>query len=344
MRYQDKVYGNFNITEPVILELLNSSVFKRLKNVDQGGYGALCAKPYKKQGQHGHNRLAHSVGVYLLLKKYGAPLKEQIAGLIHDVSHSVFSHCIDYVADTGNGKEQSHQDNLHNSFIKKTQIPKILKKYGFELEYILNDKNFPLKENKLPDLCADRIDYALKEGVFFKEISLGEVKSLLNNLRAEAGHWLFKNIKPAKKFAKLFYKLNNIYFAGEHSAIMFLSVGNYLKYALQKKYIKHSDLYTTDKIVIKKIKKHLNKDKKLNLLWQRMNGKIKVHPVRKIFSNGARQNRRDYDARIFCKSRIVDPLFMDGGKIKRLSQAEPSWGKIVKQELKPKQYFLKFEK
>jgi len=63
-----------------------------------------------------------------------------------------------------------------------------------------------------------------------------------------------------------------------------------------------------------------------------MNGKIVV-----------RQNRRNYDAQIFCKSRIVDPLFIDKKKIKRLSQAQPAWGKIVKQELKPKQYFLKFQ-
>jgi len=35
---------------------------------------------------------------------------------------------------------------------------------------------------------------------------------------------------------------------------------------------------------------------------------------------------------------------MRKGKIKRLSKIKPNWGKIVKQELKPKEYFLKFEK
>ncbi|MEI6596977.1 MAG: hypothetical protein WCL13_02060 [bacterium] len=333
MRYYDKVYGDINIIEPVILELLNSPALKRLRNIDQGGYGPLCVKPYARPGQFGHNRLAHSIGVYLLLKKYKAPIEEQIAGLIHDVSHSAFSHCIDYVLETGNGREQSHQDNSHNNFVKKTAIPKILKKYKFNLDYILNDKNFPLKEKLLPDLCADRIDYNLREGIIFEEITNFQAKEILNNLIIVNNNWVFKNLKTAKKFAQLSYKLNKIYYSGFPTAIMFRTVGDCLKYALDKKYITITDIYTTDKIVLAKIKKYLNKDKHLNLLWQRMNGKIK-----------AKQNRKNYDAHIFCKSRIVDPLFIDKKKIKRLSEDELSWGKIVKQELKPKEYFLKFNK
>ncbi|MFH1582977.1 MAG: hypothetical protein ABIB72_01505, partial [Candidatus Falkowbacteria bacterium] len=275
--------------------------------------------------------------------KYNAPLEEQIAGLIHDVSHSVFSHCIDYVIKTGDGKEQNHQDNFHDSFVKKTDIPKILKKYGYNLSYILNDKNFSLKEKALPNLCADRIDYILREGIIFKKISNTEAKNILDNLTVRNNRWVFKNFKTAKKFAQLFYKLNRVYYSGLPTAIMFKTVGDCLKYALQKRYITYNDLYTTDKIVLAKIKTYLNKDEKLKLFWQSMNGKIK-----------AKQNRKNYDARIFCKSRIVDPLFLDKRKInphtklgvgiKRLSEAEPNWGKIVKQELKPKEYFLKFEK
>jgi len=331
MKYQDRVYGHFNITEPVILELIKCPALKRLKDIDQGGYGPLFAKPYKQVGQFGHNRFTHSVGVYLLLKKYNAPLEEQIAGLIHDVSHSAFSHCIDYIVDGGNGKEQNHQDNLHDSFVKKTDIPKILKKYGFNINYILDDKNFPLKENKSPDLCADRIDFSLRDAITFEEISKKEAQEILDGLIIKNNNWVFKNFRLADKYAKLYLKINKIYYAGIASANMFVTVGNCIKYALQKKYIKQSDLYTTDKIVIAKIKKNLNKDEKLNLFWRRMNDK-----------NSVSKNAANYDKQIFCKSRIVDPLFMDKGKIKKLSQAKSKWGKIVKQELKPKQYFLKY--
>ena len=171
MEYIDRVYGRFEIVEPVIIELINSPSLQRLKNIDQTGYRPFWVKPDIEIGKYENSRFAHSVGVYLLLKIYNAPIEEQIAGLIHDVSHSAFSHCIDYVLDSGSEKEHNHQDNIFNEFVRKTEIPEILKKYGFDLDYILDDKNFPLKERDLPDLCADRIDYSLRTAVIFGELS-----------------------------------------------------------------------------------------------------------------------------------------------------------------------------
>ena len=90
MKYLDQVYGENEINEPVILEIIASPEMQRLKGVDQAGY----FEPYFPGVQH--TRFEHSMGVYLLLKKYGAPLEEQIAGLIHDISHPAFSHAGDY--------------------------------------------------------------------------------------------------------------------------------------------------------------------------------------------------------------------------------------------------------
>ena len=334
MKYTDRVYGEFEIiTEPVILEIVNSPSLQRLKGIDQAGYQPLWVKPDIKVGAYDHTRFAHSLGVYFLLRKYGASLEKQIAGLIHDVSHSAFSHCVDYVLDSGSETEQNYQDNLFNNFIRKTEIPDIIKKYRLDLEYILDDENFPLKEKSLPDLCADRIDYSLRTAVIFGELNEKDKEYLLENLDTENNNWVFKNFESAKKYAELFLRLNKVYYAGLSSAIMFRAVGDCLKYALQKGYISEEDLYTTDKIVLEKIKIFLNKDEKLKLLWERMNNKVKVG-----------NNPNNYDAQVFCKSRIVNPLFRDNGILKRVSESESRWNDIIKQESKPKQYFLKFER
>lgn len=333
MKYTDRVYGEFEITEPVILELINSPSIQRLKEIDQAGYRPLWVKPDAETGEHDHSRFAHSVGVYLLLRKYNAPLEEQIAGLIHDVSHSAFSHCIDYILESGSEKEHNLQDNLFDSYVRKAEIPGIIKKYGFDLEYILEDENFPLKEKSLPDLCADRIDYSLKTAVIFGELDEKSKKFLLDNLAAENNNWVFNNFKAAKRCAELFLKLNTDYYAGLKSAIMFRTVGDCLRYALQKGYISKNDLYTTDKLVIEKIERCLMGDERLKLLFDRMNNKVKII-----------NDPNDYDASIFCKSRVVDPLFKHNNKLKRVSEADPNWANIIQQESKPKQYFLKFEK
>ncbi len=333
MIYQDRIYGEIEITEPVVLELINSSSLQRLKDIDQAGYRPLWVKPDVNVGEYDHSRFAHSLGVYLLLRKYNASTEEQIAGLIHDVSHSAFSHCIDYILDSGSQKEHNHQDNLFENYVRKTEIPDIIKKYGFDLEYILNDKNFPLKEKNLPDLCADRIDYSLKTAVIFGELNEQDKNYLLENLAVENNNWVFKSFESAKKYADLFLLLNTKYYAGMESAVMFRTVGDCMRYALQVEYITENDLYTTDKIVLEKIQNFLEKDERLRLFWERMNNKTRIG-----------NDPNDYDAQVFCKSRVIDPLCYYTGKVARVSEIDREFAEILKKESKPKEYFLKFEK
>lgn len=330
MIYQDRIYGEIEITEPVVLELINSPAMQRLKGIDQAGY----FEPFVGVPDVGHSRFEHSLGVFILLKKYGVSLEEQISGLIHDVSHSAFSHCIDYVLDSGsNIQEQNHQDNIFDDFVRKTDIPEILKKYGFDLDFILDYKNFPLKEKDLPDLCADRIDYSLRDGICYAKFEKEYADYFLDNLTVKDNLWIFKNFESAKKYADFFKEMNAKFWAGVPTALMFTTVGYYLRYALEKKYIDEEDLYTTDKEVIDKITAFLDKDEKLQLFWDRMNNKVKIS-----------LNEEDYDFLAPCKSRAVDPLCIHGGEILRVSDIDKNWKEIIKKESEQKKYHIKFEK
>ncbi|MDD4661820.1 MAG: HD domain-containing protein, partial [Candidatus Pacebacteria bacterium] len=286
-------------------------------------------EPYKKGSSY--SRFEHSVGCFLLLRRFGASIEEQIAGLIHDVSHSAFSHCIDYALDEGSQLKHTYQDSIFIDFVKKTEIPKILKKYNFNPDYVLEEKNFPLQEVDVPDLCADRIDYSLRTNILFEGID--ETEYFLDHLKTINNKWVFKDFKSAQKYRKMFSKINAKYFSGIDSARMLQTVGTWLRYSLSKKYISKKDLYSTDKEVLKKVKANLKSDPELRLLFDRMN--------RKVDSNN---NISDYDVKVFCKSRVVDPLCLFKGKIKRVSEIDLRWGKNVKKELKPKEYFLKFDK
>jgi len=325
MIYTDRIYGKIKIVEPVILDLIKSPTLQRLKGISQGGYYEVYFPGTFS------SRFEHSVGVFLLLKKFKAPIEEQIAGLIHDVSHSAFSHCIDYALDEGSEKEQSHQDNVFAEYVRKSEIPKILKKYGFDLEYILDEKNFPLKEKDLPDLCADRIDYSLRQALLFGMADIRVVRYLLNNLVVGKGGWVFKDYRSAQKYADIFFSLNRVHYAGMYTALMFRTVGDYLKHALLKKYIVKEDLYLTDNKVLNKIALHHKKDKELFHLFRRMNNEVRYE-----------NNPDNFETRVFCKSRIVDPLCIHNKKILRVSEINPAWKKITTEESKPKEYFFKF--
>jgi uncharacterized protein len=332
MKYFDRVYGEFEIDEPVILNLVENYAIQRLKGIDQAGYYPMWIGPDDGISELDHSRFAHSMGVFLLLRQFNASIEEQIAGLIHDVSHSAFSHCIDYVLDVGSEQEHNHQDNVFKEFFNKTELPEILNKYGIDPDYILDEDNFPLEERELPDLCADRIDYSLRTAVLFGELSDEDRKYLLNNLTVENNYWLFKDYSSAERYAELFLELNTDYYAAIKSAIMFRTVGDCMRYALKKGYIIEEDLYKNDKFVLDKIRKFMKQDRKLESLFNRMNNNTVV-----------RNDPDNYDAAVFCKSRVVDPLFKSNGQLKRVSEGNPKWGEIIEQELRPKQYFLKFE-
>ncbi|MCR4284259.1 MAG: HD domain-containing protein [Parcubacteria group bacterium] len=327
MLYEDKIYGEVEIDEPVILEIINSPDFQRLKGVDQAGY----FKPHIKRNKV--TRFEHSVGVYILLKKFGAPLEEQIAGLIHDISHSAFSHCIDYVLDEGSEKDHDHQDNIFEDFIKnKTQIPSILNKHGFDVDYIIDDKNFPLKERDLPDLCADRIDYSLRDGRASELIDDDSIKLFLDKLKTEDGKWYFDDFETAKKFAKYFMDMNDKYWTGIHTAVMFRCGGDFLKHGLSKRYITIEDLYKTDNYVLDKLRFYTSKDDELKRLFDRADFKINIT-----------NSPSGYDAKLLVKSRAVNPLFREDKEFLRVSDLDKEWVEILKRESNPKEWFLKFD-
>lgn len=80
----DKIYGREDIKEPVLQELLKTEPVLRLKGISQFGM------PNRYYPFKGFSRYEHSVGVMLLLGRLGASVEEQVAGLLHDVSHLRF--------------------------------------------------------------------------------------------------------------------------------------------------------------------------------------------------------------------------------------------------------------
>ncbi len=64
-------------------------------------------------------RYEHSLGVYLLLRRLGAGPREQVAGLLHDVSHTAFSHAVDFVFSS---EEQDHHEALKPVFLDRPDL------------------------------------------------------------------------------------------------------------------------------------------------------------------------------------------------------------------------------
>lgn len=332
MNLTDVIYGNFIIEESVLSELINSENLQRLRNISSGGYHPA----YPAIGSEAMNRYNHSIGVFLLLRKYGAPLEEQIAGLIHDVSHSAFSHTIDYIAvEDGHESQKNHstQDDNHDAFIKSTDIPAILEKHGFDLSYILDDSNFPLKENDLPDICADRIDYSLRQGYGIYGIIDEEQKNfILEHLVNHNSSFVFDNQEAAKIYAETFWKMDEKHWSGIRSATMFALGGKMFRYAVKKSCVTLNDFFKLDDVkIIEMIKTKLGDDPEIKECMRLLN----------LPDERFESNPENCIEKVFCKSRKVDPYIVLGSNLKRLSELDNDFKTRLEKAAKFKEYFIR---
>jgi len=294
MLVEDRLYGKFEIDSSVLVELINSPAIQRLKGINQLGVPAEFY-PFPS-----YSRYEHSIGVMLLLKMLGANEEEQIAGLLHDASHTAFSHMIDWVI-KGQGGGESYQDENHLSFLKKTEMPAILARHGYDIEKIADYHRFGLLERDIPNLCADRVDYALCE--FSDDV----IQECLASLAVKDGFIVFDNIRLAELFAMNFIERQKVNWGGLEAVNRYFYFAKALRRTLELGLIKFEDFYKDDAHVMNLIKDCQDEEFK----------KIMAALSIKNWDNLPKS-----DQRMLKKIRFIDPLCVSGHGVKRLSEID----------------------
>lgn len=298
MLISDKLYGEFKI-EKVLEELVLSTPVQRLKGVHQGGASYLVNEKWNV------TRYEHSIGVMLLIRKLGGSLEEQIAGLLHDISHTAFSHVVDFVFDN---KDEDYHEKIFASVIEESEIPTILKKYGYNYEdLLLDDSKWTLLEQPAPELCADRVDYTLRDMYEYGHITLHEVQSFINDLVVVDGKMYLQNLEKAEWFVKTYYKEVIDFFMDPLNVYGYHILAKLLKLSLDKEVINLNDFLKTDEELIKKIK--LVKDKQIQDLLRKLHPKVIVV-----------EEQTNYDFHLKNKVRLIDPSVYHGNKLTRASE------------------------
>ena len=314
MMLNDPIYGKTEITEPILSELINSPLLQRLKKLSQYGI------PDKYYHLKGYSRFEHSLGVMILLRRLGATLEEQIAGLIHDISHLAFSHVADWVFADGEKRDSNEnlQDTLLESFLSGKKVLKIFKKYNLSLERLSREENFSLLEKPTPDLCADRVDYALREFKYWLNPKI--VETILKNIINFNGEIAFLDKEVAFAFASNFLELQTQHWGGFESTIRYHFFSQILKKAIEKKIIIKNDFYKDDVYITQKIEKFNEEEinKVLLVLKQKKLAKMDFLAGEKIYK----------------KFRYVDPKIIVGAKLEKLSIVNPKFNKEIEKHRK----------
>ncbi len=306
MEIKDKIFGDIKIDENIIIDLINSPDFQRLKGISQFGI------PDELYHIEGFNRFEHSIGVFFILRNLGASMEEQVAGLLHDVSHASFSHIVDWVY--GFEKTESYQDNFHNEFIEKSDISKILNEYGYSSKNISNLSEFKLLDRHIPEMCVDRFEYAIRE------LPKNKTSNYLNGVYAYNNYLIFDNVGIAKDFAEGFVGIQKNHWGGFESMIRYRLFSDALKEIVDADILKQNDFWDKTESEIIEIMRSSKNNRVLKTLDLLENNKNLEFLQNK---NGINLQK---------KFRYVDPLVKNGDKLVCLSEIDNDFVELIKKE------------
>lgn len=305
------LYGTTLIAEPVLITLIKSPAFERLQHINQ--YGAV----HYVEGQKKFTRYEHSLGVFFLTKKFGAPLDEQIAALLHDVSHTVFSHVGDvlFKSNYRSGKD-SYQDTIHEWYLKQSGIANILQSYGYEHACSAAAKQRQrCFEQSLPNLCADRIEYNLSGGFLDGLITADEIHNLLNALHFQEESWFFDSQAMAEKFGRLSLELSESRWGSAWGVFVDYIASLALQRAIDLAIITYHDIhFSTDEVI-----------------WQRLNVSQDstilsyLDAIEKCTTRYVLASSGAEDIHLRGKFSGTDPFVAHNGKLVRLRELSESY-------------------
>lgn len=245
MTYQDTVYGAVEIDEPVLVDLMESAALQRLKGVLQHGISGWLGITSPV------TRYEHSVGTMLLARRLGAGLPEQIAALLHDVSHTVFSHVIDYAMELDVGA--SYHEMKKEAFIAASDLPALLARYGHDWHDFLDDGAYPILEQPAPALCADRLDYFFRDGIGLDRVEKTDIERVLKSLTIHQGRLVVKHRRTGAWLARTYMAIDQASWAHIREVGLYYLMAQAIRDARDGGVITEDDFWTTDAVFWKKL-------------------------------------------------------------------------------------------
>ncbi|USS93538.1 HD domain-containing protein [Fructilactobacillus ixorae] len=178
---RDPVHSHIYIQDQIIMDLINTAEFQRLRRIHQLGTTSLTFPGAE------HTRFAHSLGVYEIVRRIcnhfqrnyptqtpndglwddHERLVAECAGLLHDIGHGTYSHTFEHIFKT-------NHEAITQAIItsEQTEVNQVLRKLGpnfpNQVASVIN-KTYPNQQvvQMISSQCdADRMDYLLRDSYF----------------------------------------------------------------------------------------------------------------------------------------------------------------------------------
>jgi hypothetical protein len=310
IEFEDRIYGSIKIENPLILELISTKPFQRLKQINQyGGVNFVFEESYQV------SRYEHSIGVWYTTKELGGDQETQVTALLHDVGHFAFSHLVDQAKE--DAKENVHEFSQRD-LEGWEEVEDILAANGLTHK---NPSEYKLIKTSLPDIGTDRFDYAIRdlEAVVPKADKFG--KRALEAIKIIDGEIVFTDKDIAKEFAERGNRAMWHVIYDPQIAVIYQSLIELLRMGINNGWLTRKELLKTDREVFELIKTHESQfDSKYMRVFEEIYNTAVVD-----------SDHGDYDFKhVKLKARYFDPrVELADGKLMRISEIDKNSKKFL---------------
>ena len=305
------------------------------------GIGLLCGTDWTSlyKNRFFYSRLDHSVGVALIIWNFTKDKTQTIAGLLHDVSTTVFSHVSDFRK--GDALTQtSTEEPTTKMILSDSALCKLMESDGIEPKNVVDYHIYPIADNEIPALSADRLEYMYPSGLALDgSWTFEEIAKTYNNLtilkneenKDELG---FKTIEMAELYCKKFCMIGHILQLNENKLCLQL-LSQIMSKAVELNVLQEEDFMTlSESKIIEKIESFISK-KTFSLEEQKF---ATMYNTFRKMTKVEHSNQKLPEDEYFCvslkvKQRYINPLVKVGTnsqQAKRLSEVSDFANKLIK--------------
>ena len=305
------------------------------------GIGLLCGTDWTSlyKNRFFYSRLDHSVGVALIIWNFTKDKTQAIAGLLHDVSTTVFSHVSDFRK--GDALTQtSTEEPTTKMILSDSALCKLLESDGIEPKDVVDYHIYPIADNEIPSLSADRLEYMYPSGLALDgSWTFEEIAKTYNDLiilkneenKEELG---FKTIEMAELYCKKFCMIGHILQLNENKLSLQL-LSQIMSKAVELDVLQEEDFMTlSESKIIEKIESFISK-KTLSLEEQKF---ATMYNTFRKMTKVEHTSQKLPEDKYFCvslkvKQRYINPLVKVGAnsqQAKRLSEVSDFANKLIK--------------
>lgn len=282
------------------------------------------------------SRLDHSLGVGLIAWKFSREPKIALAGLFHDMGHTVFSHVGDYLFGDSE-KQETAEKGIGGIIRNDAVIMRELAKIGLTPEDVEDYTRYPITDNPGPKLSADRLEYTLSAGYMLRYKSMEDLRRMFENIQTFSGEnegLAFSDPELALEFAKLALKNDETCFACYEESAMMNFFAAILARLVSLGKLTHAELYTlSDAEVISRIEHSC--DEKLIEMWKF----YRTFDSYKVLRYPKKTGKFTVSSKI--KRRHIDPVILrEGFDPVRVSQMFPDFAEARNYHLSRKEEWV----